>query len=56
MTQYEVGDRISMVVNRSWLDIWWDRVTTFRWHVPMTEKRWFQCTSTSAGSIWPEVK
>ncbi len=55
MTEYEVGDRISMVVHRDWLAIWWDRITTMRWRVPQTETKWFECTSKSAGSIWPQV-
>jgi hypothetical protein len=53
---YKVGDKIKHTFRRSWLDIWWERVTTLRWHVNITERRTFLCTSVSPGSIWPEVR
>ena len=56
LPEYRIGDRISMVVRRDWLAIWWDRVATLRWRVPLTETRVFECTSVTAGAIWPEVK
>lgn len=53
---FKVGDKIRVPFKRSWLDIWWDRITTLRWSVDLTEQRTFICTSTSAGSVWPEMR
>lgn len=54
-TGYKVGDLVSMKLQRDWLAIWCDRIRLMRWDVPQTELRWFRCTSTSPGSMWPEV-
>lgn len=40
---YEVGDVVRMLVPRSPLDIWIERLTTFRWRVATYECREFTC-------------
>lgn len=56
LTQYEVGDRVSMVVRRDFIEVWADRMRSRRWNVEKTKRVWFVCTDRSPGAIWPEVK
>lgn len=38
---YTPGDKVQLLVARGWLDIWIERVTTFRWAVATHECREF---------------
>lgn len=50
---YKIGDKVTMSLARSWLDIWLDRVTSLRWDVPRSKPHTFECISTVAGAVWP---
>lgn len=52
---FQVGDVVATDFVRPWLSIWLDRLTTLRWRVPMTERRYFRCTTLAAGGMWPEI-
>lgn len=52
---FRLGDLVATDFARSWLDIWWERLTTLRWRVPLMERRYFRCTSVAPGAIWPEA-
>lgn len=47
MRSYQAGDRINLTIHRSWREVWWERITTWKWNVPLTRMETYGCEMTA---------